>query len=297
MIDKLEMFMALAREEHFGRAAAACNISQPTLSSAIKQLEEQLGVQLVRRGARFHGLTPEGERVLEWARRIVSDWRTMNAEMRAALQGLSGTATIAVIPTALSMVQELTASVAKSHPSVTFTVLSRSSIQIIDMVDNLTADIGVTYLDNEPLSAVVSVPLYTEHYRFICAPDMVDAGQGTMSWADAARHPLCLLTPDMQNRRIINRYLGESGAMPSPVIETDSVIAMMAHIRSGQCAGILPEKLADFFTGATNLVTLPLGEPKGRFRVGVIAKRQDPHTPLVETLLRHAARLSGEPED
>ncbi|MCB1382126.1 MAG: LysR family transcriptional regulator [Notoacmeibacter sp.] len=293
MIDKLELFMALARERHFGRAAAACNISQPTLSSAIKQLEEQLGVQLVRRGARFHGLSPEGERVLDWARRIVADWRTMTAEMRAAHQGLAGTATIAAIPTALSMVQELTASVSASHPGVTFTVLSRSSVQIISMVDNLEADIGITYLDNEPLSAVTPVPLYTEHYRFICAPGMADAPQGTISWADAARYPLCLLTPDMQNRRIINRFLSESGAMPSPVIETDSVIAMMAHIRSGRCAGILPEKLAAFFAGTAPLVTLPLGEPQGYFRVGVIAKRQDPHTPLVETLLRHAGRLAS----
>ena len=72
MIDKLEMLIALARERHFGRAAEACHVTQPTLSSAIKSLEEHLGVQLVQRGARFIGLTPEGERVLARAKAIVA---------------------------------------------------------------------------------------------------------------------------------------------------------------------------------------------------------------------------------
>jgi DNA-binding transcriptional LysR family regulator len=53
MLDKLEMFIALAKEEHFGRAAESLGVTQPTLSSGIKQLEEQLGVQLVFRGSRY----------------------------------------------------------------------------------------------------------------------------------------------------------------------------------------------------------------------------------------------------
>ena len=75
MIDKLEFLLALAREQHFGRAAEACGVSQPTLSAGIKQLEETLGVLLVQRGSRFRAFTPEGERVLDWARRIVGDSR------------------------------------------------------------------------------------------------------------------------------------------------------------------------------------------------------------------------------
>ena len=91
MIDKLEFFIALARARHFGRAAEELGITQPTLSAAIKQLEDQLGVMLVQRGSRVQGLTPEGERVLEWARRIAGDARTMREEMKAALAELIGT--------------------------------------------------------------------------------------------------------------------------------------------------------------------------------------------------------------
>ena len=83
MIDKLEYFIALAREQHFGRAAEECGVTQPTLSAGIKQLEEQMGVLLVNRGSRFQGFTPEGERVLTWARRIVGDARAMRQEVQA----------------------------------------------------------------------------------------------------------------------------------------------------------------------------------------------------------------------
>ena len=62
MIDKLEFLIALAQEQHFGRAAEACGVAQPTLSAGIKQLEEMLGVLLVQRGSRFLGFTPEGQR-------------------------------------------------------------------------------------------------------------------------------------------------------------------------------------------------------------------------------------------
>jgi DNA-binding transcriptional LysR family regulator len=83
MIDKLEFIIALAREKHFSRAAEACGVSQPTFSAGIKQLEETFGVLLVQRGSRFRGFTPEGERVLEWARRIVGDTRAMRQDIDA----------------------------------------------------------------------------------------------------------------------------------------------------------------------------------------------------------------------
>ncbi|MDO8876919.1 MAG: LysR family transcriptional regulator, partial [Pseudolabrys sp.] len=90
MIDKLEFLLALAREKHFGRAAESCGVTQPTLSAGVKQIEEQMGVLLVRRGSRFQGFTPEGERVLEWARRIVGDTRNMREEINSLRHGLSG---------------------------------------------------------------------------------------------------------------------------------------------------------------------------------------------------------------
>ena len=64
--------IALAQERHFGRAAKRCNVAQPTISTAIRRLEDELGVPIVMRGQQFIGFTAEGQRVLEWAKRIHS---------------------------------------------------------------------------------------------------------------------------------------------------------------------------------------------------------------------------------
>ena len=123
MIDKLEMFMALAAEQHFGRAALRCGITQPTLSSALRQLEDQLGVQLVYRGSRFQGLTPEGQRVLDWARRISGDMRSMKDEMRSVHAGLSGMLRLGVV-VALALV--LSQPISRSMLTVCFVSRSQS---------------------------------------------------------------------------------------------------------------------------------------------------------------------------
>jgi len=108
MIDKLEFLIALARERNFSRAAESCGVTQPTLSAGIKQLEDTLGVLLVNRSSRFYGLTAEGERVLEWGRRIVSDARAMRQDVQTATTSLTGQLTLAAVPTALSIAAELT---------------------------------------------------------------------------------------------------------------------------------------------------------------------------------------------
>jgi len=294
MIDKLEMFLALARERHFGKAAEACNVTQPTLSAAIKQLEEHLGVMLVSRGSRFQGLTAEGERVLEWARRIVADARAMKMEVDAAKRGLSGHVRFAVIPTALAVVQEVTTSFHEKHPEVTFSVLSRSSVEILSLLENLRIDIGITYLDNEPIGRVATVPLFIERYRFVTGDAALFAGRETLTWREAALVPLCLLTPDMQNRRIIDHYLAQSGAAVKPVLESDSMMTLVSHVRAGQWSSILPAKIVEMYaTQGPGLRSLPLVEPEGAHVVGAIAAARDPQTPVVEALLRHARSLPG----
>ena len=154
MLDKLEYLMALARERHFGRAAEACGVTQPTLSAGIKQLEETLGVLLVQRGSRFIGFTPEGERTLDWARRIVGDAARCGRKSTRCKHGLTGRLRIAAIPTALAMVAAITTPYRARHPDVRFTILSQTSIEILTQLENLEIDAGITYLDNEPLGRV-----------------------------------------------------------------------------------------------------------------------------------------------
>jgi len=293
MIDKLEYFIALARARHFGRAAEELGITQPTLSAGIKQLEDQLGVMLVQRGSRFQGLTAEGDQVLGWARRIVGDTRAMREEMRAARRGLSGRIRIAAIPTALAMVARLTTPFREKHPGVTFSVLSRTSIEVLSLLGNLDIDAGITYLDNEPLGRVVSVPLYAERYQLITAAGNPLADRTTVSWAEVSRLPLCLLTPDMQNRRIIDQHLAEAGVQVRPTLESNSMIVLFSHIRTGKWSSIMPLNLAETFGFAEPIRAIPIVEPDASHVVGLVAAPREPRTPLVSALIDEATALAG----
>jgi DNA-binding transcriptional LysR family regulator len=293
MIDKLEFFIALAREEHFGRAAEVCRVTQPTLSAGIKQLEDQLGVMLVKRGSRFQGLTAEGVQVLAWARRIVGDARTMKEEMRAARHGLSGHIRIAAIPTALAMVPRLTTPFREKHPGVTFSVLSRTSIEVLSLLGNFEIDAGITYLDNEPLGRVASVPLYEERYQLITSTGNPYADRDKVTWAEVSRLPLCLLTPDMQNRRIIDQHLAEAGAQVRPTLESNSMIVLFSHIRTGKWSSIMPLNLTETFGFAEPIHAIPIVDPDASHMVGLVAAPRTPQTPLVSALLDEATTLAN----
>lgn len=293
MIDKLEYFIALASEEHFGRAAEECGITQPTLSAGIRQLEDTLGVMLVMRGSRFQGLTPEGQRVLEWARRIVGDARTMKEEMRAARYGLGGHIRIAVIPTALAMVSELTTPFRELHPEVTFSIISRTSVEVLNALNNFEIEAGITYLDNEPLGRVTTVPIYMESYQLITSVGSLFSDRTEVSWAEVGSLPLCLLTQDMQNRRIINKHLQEAGVNVQPTLESDSMSVLFSHIRTGKWVSIMPLNLARILGFSEPIRAIPIVSPHVSHRVGLIAAEREPHTPLIAALLHEAKVLAN----
>jgi DNA-binding transcriptional LysR family regulator len=293
MIDRLEYFIALARERHFGRAAEACGVSQPTLSAGIKQLEESFGVRLVDRSSRFAGFTAEGERVLEWARRIVGDTRAMRQEIDALKRGLAGEVRIAAIPTALAMTALLTTPYRAKHPEVRFSIVSRTSVEVFRLLENLEVDAGLTYLDNEPLGRVNTIPLYLEEYRLLTARDGVLGDRDTVTWAEVGRIPLCLLTPDMQNRRIIDGLLREVGAEPSPTLESNSMIVLFAHVRTGKWSSIMPAKIAETLGLTDNVRSIPIIAPAVTHAVGLVVPHREPMTPLVTALVAEAKELAA----
>lgn len=291
MIERLEMFIALARERHFGRAAEACGVTQPTLSAALKQLEDQLGVPLVLRGSRFQDLTPEGLRALDWARRITADARAMKDEMRAARKGLTGTLTIGVIPTALPRVAWLTAPFARRHPGVTLRILSATSTEILSSLNDHRMDAGISYLGEEPLGPVASIPLYEERYVLLGTEARFGA-QKTAAWGDLNGLPLCLLTSDMQNRRIVNQHLVAAGVSTAAALESNSVLALVAHVATGDWVSVLPEALAELVTAPGRLKALPLPQGGRLHQVGLVHPARDLHRPSLEALIALTRTLS-----
>ena len=295
MIDKLEFLLALAREKHFGRAAESCGVTQPTLSAGVKQLEDTLGVLLVNRGSRFLGFTQEGERVLDWARRIVGDTRAMRDEVRALKRGdLVGHLRIAVIPTALAMVSALTTPYRAKHPGVRFTILSRTSVETLRQLENLEVDAGITYLDNEPLGRVRTVPLYSEAYCLLISAESPLGGREQVTWAEVGRIPLCLLTPDMQNRRIIDGLLAAAGHENlAPTLESNSMIVLFSHIRTRQWATVMPIRLVETL-GLTDVIrAIPIVEPTAIHEIGLVVPNREVTSPLAAALIAEALEVAA----
>jgi DNA-binding transcriptional LysR family regulator len=292
MIDKLEFLIALAREKNFGKAAEQCGVTQPTFSAGIKQLEDMLGVMLVQRTSRFLGFTAEGERVLDWARTIVADARAMREEVRTLKQGLSGHLKIAAIPTTLAMVSALTTPYRAKHPNVKFTILSRTSADVLSMLENLEVDAGLTYIDNEPLGRMRAVPLYLEQYRLLTSADSLLGERDKVTWSEVGRIPLCLLTPDMQNRRIIDSLLHAAGSRPEPTLESNSMIVLFSHVRTGRWASVMPEKLANTLGLTERLRSIPIVEPEAVHQIGLVVPPREPMSPLISALVAEASHLA-----
>ena len=293
MIDKLEFFIALAGEQSFSRAAEACGVTQPTLSAGVKQLEEMLGVLLVNRSSRYHGLTREGEHVLVWAKRIVADARAMRQEARSLRDGLSGQLRLAAIPTAMGVVTALSGPFIDKHPGVRVKVISAASVDILAMLDNLEIDAGLTYLDNEPLGRVRTVPLWKERYRLLTVASNPLGDRQRVTWAEVTRLTLCLLTPDMQNRRIIDQLMREAGGSAETVLESNSVILLYDHVKAGRWATIMPEKLAEALDVKEPLRSIPIVSPEAVHEIGLVAPQREPASPLVAALLAEAAKLAA----
>ena len=289
MIDKLELLLALAKERHFGRAAEICGITQPTMSTSIKQVEEILGVMLVQRGSRFQGFTPEGERVLDWARRIVSNSRAMREEIQGLKEKLSGEIKLAAIPTVLGMVASLTTPFRMRHPDVRFRVVSCTSADVLGLLENIEVDAGLTYIENEPIGNVRTIPLYNESYRLLTAPDAMFGDRDQVTWKEVGQVPLCLLTPDMQNRRIIDRALRSVGAEATPTLTSNSLLVLYTHVKTGRWASVMPAKLAETLGLKDTVRSIPIVDPIVDYSIGMVIPQRDPMTPLIAALV-HVAR-------
>ncbi|MCA0401372.1 MAG: LysR family transcriptional regulator [Proteobacteria bacterium] len=285
IIKQLVYLDALARERHFRRAAEACNISQPTLSAAIAQLEAELGVLIVERGRRFLGLTREGEVVLAYARRILAEAQILRETIAEMRQGLSGRLRLGAIPTALPMITHLTAPFSARYPAVSLTVLSLNSQEIQSRIDHYEIDVGLTYLDNEPLERVISKPIYQEAYSLLVREDCELAARESVGWAEAARLNLCLLTSDMQNRRIIDGIFRSVGQVPVPVIETNSIFNLCSHAGIPGIASVVSRQLIEFFGLPEGIRALPLVEPVAQRTIGLIVADRQPVSPLARALL------------
>ena len=292
LIRHLEYLVALAQERHFARAAERCEISQPALSLAVKQLESELGVAIVERGNRFRSFTREGEIVLTWARRVLADEETLKQELRLCSSSLSGQLRLGVIPSATATCSRLTTAFARENPDVSISDLEMTSTDIVRAVAAFELDAGITYIDNEPLEHVRVHSIDREQYVLVSPADSPVAGQSEVTWTDAAALPLCLLHRDMQNRRIIESIFQSVGARPNVHVETNSMMSKYCYLRSGFWSSVMPRSFVEWLAPPPGLHVARLIEPSVAKSVGLIIADRHPVPPVVSALWKHFVRES-----
>ena len=293
-IRQMTYLVALAREKHFGRAAEACNVTQPTLSSGLKALERELDMRLVHRGPRFIGLTPEGERVVDWAGQILSDYESLKQDVEVFRGCLKGTLKLGVIPAAMPAIAELTAPFSAKHPQVAIEVHSMTSAEIQRALDKFELDAGVTYLENEPLQHVRKAALYRERYLFVTSRASRNASDTVITWQDAVASNLCLLNESMQNRRVLNNLASSQGLELTPTVTTNSFLAVCSHVSGGKWSSIIPHTFAYIFAGCDDLVFLDLIKPVHTQTTGIVATDRNPLPPLARAFMTTGTRLNLE---
>jgi DNA-binding transcriptional LysR family regulator len=238
---QLEYFVAVARERHFARAAEACYVSQPALSASIAKLERELGVTLINRGHNFEGLTPEGDRLVVWARRILAEQEAFKAEVAAVQSGITGMLRLGADPTTSTSLALPVAAFCAAHPLAKVQVDSRlGTAELRRRLREFELDVAIGHFAPEDHCGLQIMPLYEERYVVLASDDRLIPRTQVMTWADAAQLPLALLAPDMGIRQIIDKVFADNGVPVTPQIETDSIASLHALVGSGEWATIVP---------------------------------------------------------
>jgi len=282
---QLEYLVALSHERHFARAAEVCLVSQPALSEGIRKLEEELDVALIRRGRSFEGLTAEGDRTVIWAQRILSDRNSLRQEVAAMGTGLAGTLRIGSIPTTSTAVSLLTAPFCDQHPLSGVRVTSGlRSDDLLSQLLNFEIDAGVTYYDKDISENFQVLPLYREKYVLLTGRAHQVAGRTSATWKQAADLPLCLLSAEMQGRTFIDEAFAEARAHPIPGVETDSIAALIAHVRMGRWASVIPCAWLHVFGVPEGMRAVPLVNPVREEPIGLVTLARHPQSVMARAL-------------
>lgn len=229
LLTQLEYFVALATEQHFGRAARACQVSPSTLSEAIHKLEVELGVPLVRRGRTFEGLTLEGSAALVRARRITADARAMQAELAQARGQIVGDVRIGVIPSATEIAASVAVALGRAEPGIRVSLLTGlTSEEIVRSVRSHELDVGLIHPDGADGQDLQLLPVGEVDSVVVAGPGVLPEGLDAVRADELADLPLALLGPRMRARQILDAAVQEAG-MPALVRLADRPVSALTR--------------------------------------------------------------------
>ncbi|MGN8161822.1 LysR family transcriptional regulator [Pantoea sp. 22096] len=235
-IKQLIYLCNLERERHFGRAAEASFVTQPTLSMRLKNLERELGLPLINRSNNFAGFTPEGDRVLAWAREIVSVYQGLKLEVESLKHGVNGTLRVGVVPQCSVALPLLLKAVQARYPQLDYRIAVLSADQLLEALNSHTVDVGIGFFEMATLRELhfQTEMLADRGVEAIFHPDHFPAlvAETPLTLDELAQQPLCLAEPTRYFRRYLDMAFREATLVPRVIVESASVMQLM------QCAQV-----------------------------------------------------------
>ncbi|MBS1038554.1 LysR family transcriptional regulator [Gluconobacter cerinus] len=239
-IRQLKYLASLDAYRSFSKAAEYCGVSQPALSMAIRQLEEELGVTIVHRRPRAVGFTKEGERILLWAKQTIVALEGLREEAEFSKTAEKGRLSISVMPPVIQTAPLLLDSLRSAVPGLQIDITVSPHQQILEDLKEHKTQLGIVYLESLTDNKLFqSQNLYDEHYMLVAPPE-ISLARKKYGWCDLSEIPLSLLKKEMRSRQIIDECFQKNKITPNIVLETNSLEILYREIRSGRSASILP---------------------------------------------------------
>ncbi|HCT08231.1 MAG TPA: LysR family transcriptional regulator [Pseudomonas sp.] len=246
LIRHLWLFLAVAEEQNFGRAAKRLGMSQPPLSEQIQVLEQALKVTLFERSRRGAKLTPVGAAILPAVRKFAEQLERLELAVEEAVAGQSGMLTIGAISTAMfDVLPGLIDRLKQQYPHLTVSVREIDSVEAVPALEAGDIDLAFARLDGDLGPAVQSLPLLEDRLMVALPSDHPLAARTRISLSSLASEPLVMFS-----RKVSPVYFDNliatcraSGFSPRVLHEVRSVASQIAFVSCGQGIALVPASL------------------------------------------------------
>lgn len=277
-LKQFQYLIALEHERHFGRAAERCFVSQPSLSSGLKKLEDELNIPIVFRGRTFQGFTQEGKCVVEWAKRLMADRAGMLDELAIMQKDLHGKLRIGAMPSSSPMLPTVVQHILKHYPAINVDIQFMGIDRLIQSLKNFDLDIGITDLDQLDDNRLETLPLYEEPFHLLLPHNGWLNNADEVTWAEAATLPLCLLSDSMHERHIMDEAFASVSCRVEPQLESNSLFQLALYATTGDLATIVPRR----YTEQRGTINKLLVNPIVKQKLGLVWMAGDPLLPMTK---------------
>jgi LysR family hydrogen peroxide-inducible transcriptional activator len=285
---QLRYFDALADHGRFGRAAAACGVSQPALSMQIKELEEILGAALVERGAREVRLTRFGEEAVPRVRNILRSVDEMGDLARASRDGFAGRFRIGMIPTiAPYFLPTAVANISRRHPELDIHVREALTSTLIQELVEGRLDAAVVALPvSEP--SLAEVALFKE--QFLLVRPRKDEGAPVPTGKELRSMRLLLLEEGHCFRDQALSFCKMQSLLPREALDASSLSTLVQMVGAGMGVTLIPEMAAAVETRSASVSVARFKNPQPLRTIGMIWRKT---SPLAGQLLQLSEVICG----